>query len=170
MGTELVWPSLCLAVGLILLLAEAFLPSGGLIGLLAIGFLGVSLYLAFTTTQYGAVFLVVTGLLLPLTLMLAVYLWPKMPMSRFFFLPPPQPEDVLPDNHSQMLDHLVGQFGRTLTPLRPSGLVDFEGRRLEGVSEEGLIPAGTLVRAIQVRAGRLIVREADVPALDDVTN
>jgi membrane-bound ClpP family serine protease len=169
MGTELVWPSLCLAVGLLLLIAEVFVPSGGLIGFLALGFLGVSLYLAFTTTAHGLIFLIVAGLLIPLTMMLAIYLWPRTPMAKFFFLSPPEPEDVLPDGHSLMLEHLVGQFGRSLTPLRPSGLVDFDGRRLEGLSEEGLIPTGMLVRAVQVRGGRLIVRVADVPALDDVT-
>lgn len=170
MGTELVWPSLCLAVGLFLLVAEVFVPSGGLIGFLALGFLGVSLYLAFTSTAYGAVFLVVTGLLIPLTLMLAIYLWPRTPMAKFLFLRPPEPEDMDSENQSLMLEHLVGQFGRTLTPLRPSGMVDFEGRRLEGMSEAGLIPTGILVRAIQVRSGRLVVRVADVPAFDDAAN
>lgn len=170
MGTELVWPSLCLAVGLLLLVAEVFIPSGGLIGVLAVGFLGVSLYLAFSTTSHGLVFLIVTVVLMPLMLMLAVYLWPRTPMAKYLFLNPPSPEDVAPDSQDLVLERLVGQFGRTLTPLRPSGRVDFEGRRFEGVSEEGLIPSGVLVRAVQVRSGRLVVREADVPALDDVVS
>ena len=37
----LMWPILFLAVGLILLVAEVFIPSGGLIGLLALGSLGL---------------------------------------------------------------------------------------------------------------------------------
>lgn len=168
MGTELVWPSLCLAVGLLLLFAEVFIPSGGLIGFLALGFLGVSLYLAFTTTAYGLIFVILTGILLPVALALAVHLWPRTPMAKYMFLSPPDPEDLGPDVEQLRLEHLVGQFGRTLTPLRPTGMVDFEGRRLEGVSEEGLIATGSLVRAVQVRGGRLIVRVADVPALDDV--
>lgn len=168
MGTELIWPSFCLVIGLLLLLAEVFIPSGGLIGFLALGFLAVSLYLAFTTTAYGMAFVLVSGLLIPLTIMLAIYLWPRTPGAKHLFLPPPEPEDVMPDAHALLLERLVGQFGRVLTPLRPSGLVDFEGRRYEGLSEEGLIPTGTLVRAVQVRGGRLIVRVADVPAFDDV--
>jgi hypothetical protein len=46
--------------------------------------------------------------------------------------------------------------------------VEFDGRRMEGMSEEGMIAANTLVRVIEVRGARLIVRVADVPALDDV--
>ena len=64
------------------------------------------------------------------------------------------PDDDLPDepqvNATSSLD-LLGQYGRTLTPLRPSGLVDFDGRRLDGLSEEGLIPSGALIRAVRVR-------------------
>jgi membrane-bound ClpP family serine protease len=54
-----------------------------------------------------------------------------------------------------------------LTPLRPTGLVEFEGRRMEAMSEEGMIAANTLVRVIEVRGTRLVVRVADVPAFDD---
>jgi membrane-bound ClpP family serine protease len=65
---------------------------------------------------------------------------------------------------------LVGQLGRTLTPLRPSGLVDFEGRRLDALSEEGLIPAGALIRALRVRSGQLIVRPAPDPPLEQLVS
>jgi membrane-bound ClpP family serine protease len=168
MGTQLVWPILSLVVALLLFLAEAFIPSGGLIGMLAVGFVGVSLYLAFTTTTLGWLFLLVTVVLLPLTFALAVHLWPRTPLAKYLFLKPPEPEEVVPDGQSLLLEHLVGRFGRALTVMRPTGLVDFDGRRLEGMSEEGMIPAGALVRAVQARGGRLVVRLADVPALDDV--
>ena len=65
------------------------------------------------------------------------------------------------------LEHLIGQFGRALTPLRPSGLVDFDGRRLDGLAEEGLIPRGALVRAVQIRGGQLVVRPASEAVLED---
>jgi membrane-bound ClpP family serine protease len=168
MGTELVWPSLCLAIGLILLIAEVFIPSGGLIGLLALGFLIVSLWLAFaTSTALGFKFLLALGILVPIALAAAVHLWPRTPIGRHMMLKPPSSEDLEPDSGGVVLAHLVGQFGRALTPLRPSGLVDFEGRRLEGLSEEGLIPIGALVRAVQVRSGRIIVRPVRDPIPGD---
>lgn len=168
MGMELVWPSLCLAVGLVLLVAEAFIPSGGLIGLLAIGFLVVSLWLAFTTTSLGWLFLLALVVFLPLALALAVQLWPKTPLAKYIFLKPPEEPIGLEDDPNARLDHLVGQYGRALTPLRPSGMVDFEGRRIDSLSEEGLIPSGSLVEAVQVRGVQIVVRKADEQSLDQL--
>jgi hypothetical protein len=47
-------------------------------------------------------------------------------------------------------------------------MVDFDGRRLDGLSEEGLIPSGALVRAVRVRGGQLIVRMAPDPTLEEI--
>lgn len=170
-SNELIWPILCLAIGLILLIAEVFIPSGGLIGILAIGLVVVSLGLSFAqSTTLGLRFLVAICVLMPLALALAVYLWPRTPMAKWIFLKPPDPEDVAagPVLHGVRLEHLIGQFGRALTPLRPSGSVDFDGRRLDGLSEEGLIPPGSLVRAVQVRGSQLVVRMAPDRTLDEI--
>jgi membrane-bound serine protease (ClpP class) len=70
----------------------------------------------------------------------------------------PTSEEIAVLNTGRRVDHLVGAQGRTLTPLRPSGTVEFEGRRLDAISEEGLIPEGSSVEAISVRSGRLVVR------------
>lgn len=165
----LIWPILLLVFGLVLLIAEVFVPSGGLIGLLAAGLLVVSLYQAFAQTAYGWYFLLADFLLLPLALVFAVYLWPRTPMARKVFLAPPDPEEMSVAHSGGRLDHLIGQFGRALTPLRPSGLVDFDGRRLDGLSEDGLIPSGALVRAVRVQSGQLVVRLATEEALGSIS-
>jgi membrane-bound ClpP family serine protease len=164
----LMWPLLLLAIGLILLITEAFIPSGGLIGILAIGCLLLSLYQAFTVPSapnLGWKFVVAELVLIPIVMVVAIQLWPKTPLARRIFLPPPSLEDVETAHTRQRFDHLMGEFGRALTPLRPSGLVDFEGRRLNAMAEEGLIEAGSLVRAVRVQSGILIVRRADDEAL-----
>lgn len=169
MSSDLIWPLICLIVGLILLVAEVFVPSGGLIGLLAIGLLIVSLGLAFASSMNrGLAFLVALLLLMPVTLAYAVYLWPRTPMAKWVFLRPPDPEEVDPEDRDRRPEHLIGQFGRALTPLRPSGLVDFEGRKFDGLADEGMIPAGALIRAVQIRGTQLVVRTAPDEALDQI--
>jgi len=166
--STLAWPLLLLAFGFLLLILEVFIPSGGLIGLLALSCLGLSLWKAFAqSSSLGLTFLLADFLLMPLAVVIAFYLWPKTPLGRRAFLKPPAPEDIEPSHSGLRLDHLVGQLGRALTPLRPSGMVDFDGRRLDGLSEQGLIPTGALVRAVRVRGVQLIVRVADDPTLDE---
>jgi membrane-bound ClpP family serine protease len=168
MDAPLIWAIVCMAAGLGLLVIEVFIPSGGLIGFLALGLLGVSLWQAFSvSTTVGFGFLAALVVLVPLTAALALHLFPKTPMGRWLLLKPPTPDEVAPEPSGPRLEHLIGQFGRALTPLRPSGLVDFDGRRLDGLAEEGLIPRGALVRAVQIRGGQLVVRPASEAVLED---
>ena len=166
--STLIWPILLLGFGLILLVAEVFLPSGGAIGLLAIGCLMLSLWQAFRESfQLGLQFLLADFLLLPTALAVAVYFWPRTPLARRVFLRPPTPEEIDVSHAEGRLDHLVGQFGRALTPLRPSGVVSLEGRRLDGLSEGVLIPEGALVQVVRVRSGTLVVRLGEIAASSD---
>jgi membrane-bound ClpP family serine protease len=166
----LIWPILCVTVGLLLLLSEAFIPSGGLIGLLAIGLIAVGLWMAFSQSlDVGLKFVAALVFLLPAVLMLALYLWPRTPLAKRMFLKPPSPDvddEIASEHHN--LHHLVGQLGRALTTLRPSGMVDFEGKRIDAISEEGLVKAGSLVEAVQVRAGQVVVRQASNQSLEQL--
>jgi membrane-bound ClpP family serine protease len=165
--STLAWPLLFLALGLILLIAEVFIPSGGMIGILAVCCVVLSLWQAFRQSfDLGLKFLVADFLLLPLALALGMYLWPKTPLAKRVFLRRPDPEEFEVSHSIQRLDHLVGQFGRALTTLRPSGMVDFDGRRLDAVSEDGLIDSGTLIQAVRVRSGQLVVRTAPEATLN----
>ena len=168
MSSDLIWPVLCLAIGLILLIAEVFVPSGGLLGLSAALFLGASLWLAFSrSTATGLKLLASIAVLVPMAMLLAMYLWPRTPMGRWLSLSPPGPEDIeaAPISQGTRLEYLIGQYGRSLTPLRPSGTVELDGRRIDGIAEEGMIPSGVIVRAVQVRGGQVVVRIATAEAL-----
>jgi membrane-bound ClpP family serine protease len=168
--TGLAWPILCMVVGLLLLIVEVFIPSGGLIGVLALGLIVVSLWLSFAqSAALGLKFSAALVLLAPMVIAVALHLWPRTPLAKKMFLRPPDPDfdDEFQTEHHR-LDHLVGQIGRSLTPLRPSGMVDFEGKRIDAIAEEGLIEAGSLVEALRVHGGRLVVRPAAERRLDDL--
>jgi membrane-bound ClpP family serine protease len=159
MSNEVIWPLVCVVLGLLLVLLEAFIPSGGLIGLLAAGLIIYGLVLAFwQSSALGLRFLLGLGVALPCVLSIALYFWPRSPMAKYFALAPPATDEIHDERND--LAHLVGQFGRSLTPLRPAGVVNFEGRRLDGQALDGLIAAGTLVEAVEVRGRRLIVKAA----------
>ena len=63
------------------------------------------------------------------------------------------------------LEQLRGRYGRALSDLRPSGVAEFDGKRVDVLSEGLMILAGAWVRCIDVKSGRVLVRKVDAPDL-----
>lgn len=53
---------------------------------------------------------------------------------------------------------LVGKEGRVVGALRPAGIADIEGKRVDVVSDGGFVDAGTPVVVVQVDGNRVVVR------------
>ena len=52
---------------------------------------------------------------------------------------------------------LIGKMAKTLTPLRTSGLVELDGKKVEVTSAKGYVAKGTMVRIIGKRMGWWLV-------------
>ena len=61
------------------------------------------------------------------------------------------------------LEYLRGRTGRTVSPMRPSGSVLFDGRRVDALTEGIMLDAGVWVKCVSVQGGRVIVRQLDTP-------
>jgi membrane-bound serine protease (ClpP class) len=56
-------------------------------------------------------------------------------------------------------DHrLIGKQGVSSTPLHPAGIAEFQGERVDVVSEGELIDAGVAVKVVKVDGNRVVVR------------
>ena len=152
---------LLLTFGLALLVVEDVLPTGGAFVLMAVGCLIGVLYLGFTiSSELGYRFLFGELVLGPVVYLTSMYVMPKTPLGRRAYLRPPEAEEVTVSHANPNLGRLIGLRARAITPLKPLGMVDFDGRRMEGVAEEGLIESGSVVLVVGARSGRLIVRES----------
>src|SRR5580698_2432737 len=96
----LLWPAILLLVGLLLVVGEVFVPTGGLLGFLAVTAVLASVLMAFFNRglQTGVVFLSITAVAVPVTLGLAFRFWPKTPMGKRLLLEVRSGDDVLPDS------------------------------------------------------------------------
>ena len=56
---------------------------------------------------------------------------------------------------------LEGRTGVTLTPLRPSGAAEIEGRRVDVVTDGQFVAAGAKVKVVAVEGARVVVAPAD---------
>lgn len=144
----------------LLLVAEVFVPSGGILGLCALACVigGVAIFFQHNQTL-GWIGVVIALILIPTLLVISYKVFPKTRFGKAVTLAPPQRAvgDAIPD--TEQLKDLLGLEGVTKTPLRPVGLCDFSGRRLECVAESGYVGIGATVEVIRVQGTQLTVRE-----------
>jgi membrane-bound ClpP family serine protease len=157
------WAIIALLVGLALVVAEVFIPSGGVIGFLAAGLLLLSLVLAYLhSPTTGLVFTLIICIAAPGAVMTAFHFWPRTPLGKRIFLAHPSAEEIDPTGPKQRsLQSLKGEIGRTLTPLRPAGVTEFDGRRIDTIAEGVMIEQGEPVRVIAVQGSRVVVRKLE---------
>lgn len=153
-----------IGVGLVCSAGELFLPSGFfLVTSMACIALGVGLtFYAGPSTGMLALMGVLAGL--PLMAVLLFKIWPKTPLGRHLLLTKPRPDaTVAAMPLHQEMEKLRGRIGKTLAPLRPAGVADFDGRRIDVITEGMMVDGGQWVRCIDVRAGKVVVRPVEKP-------
>jgi membrane-bound serine protease (ClpP class) len=159
-----------IVAGLVFLAAELFLPTGGILSVLALACEAVGVAFTFQAgLTYGLLTLLGVFITLPVLSMVLLHFWPRTPIGRQMFLTGADADATMAElPYNQELERLKGRIGRTLSALRPAGVVDFDGRRVDTVTEGMMIEPGQWVRCIDVRAGRVVVRSVDKPTLPDL--
>jgi membrane-bound serine protease (ClpP class) len=160
-----IWPYILIALGFVLLVAELFLPTGGVLFVLAVAALVVGVGMTYYSDPAAFAFTLIAVVVgAPVFLGVAFYYWPKTPMGKRFFLAGPDEFATLASTPvNQELDMLRGHYGKTLSDLRPAGITDFNGRRVDTIAEGIMIEAGQWVRCIDVQVGKVIVRQVEKP-------
>ena len=159
MGWWLVFAVFLYIICSVLIIAEVFVPSGGLISLCALACLvgGAVIFFQYSITA-GWIGIGIAAVMIPSVLIFAYRIFPKTRFGRSVTLTPPQRQqgDAIPDTSE--LKELLGKVGIVLTPMRPVGMCDFAGQRVECVAESGYVDKGTKVKVINVESTQLTVR------------
>jgi len=153
-----------IAIGLVLMAAELLLPTHGM--LLALG-VGAAIIGVAMTFQYGlstgVITLLVLVVVVPLFGSALLRIWPKTPMGKRLFLQSPDDETVANMPVNLELEALRGRYGRTLSALRPCGLVDFDGKRIDTMTSGEMVEPNQWVRCVDIKGGHVVVRHVDAP-------
>lgn len=170
-GPQLALTLVLIGVGLLLLIAELFLPTGGILFALAVGALvvGVAMPFFYGDMEKGMLILVAVFVIVPAVMGLMLHIWPKTPIGRRMIRTGPEEDATvaaMPVNLE--LEQLRGRLGRAVSSLRPSGMADFDGKRIDVLAEGAMVDPGTWVRCIDVKAGKVIVRPVDKPDLGEL--
>jgi len=164
-----------LAVGLALIVAELFIPSGGVISLLSIVCLGASIYSAHSVwwdehaNRFWWFIGTIVGLI-PATVGATLVILSRTQLGNRVLLEAPKLEEVTPySKESEERKQLIGRTGKTLTMMAPGGLVIVDGKRHHAEAEGQMLDADQPIQIIAVKGNRVVVRPYE-PAKDDETS
>ncbi len=159
MGWWLVFAVLLYFACAALIIAEVFVPSGGLISFCSLACLvgGIVIFFQYSVTA-GWIGIGIAAIMIPSVLVVAYKIFPKTRFGKNVTLTPPtrRQGDAIPDTPE--LKELLGVVGVVLTPLRPVGMCDFSGQRVECVAESGYVDKGQKIKVINVESTQLTVR------------
>lgn len=137
--------------------AEIFLPGGILGALGGVALLGamISGFIVFGPAVGVLVSLAILALLVA-TVVVWMRFFPKTPLGRAMTLAKNEKAfTAAADNYRD----LIGREGKTLSDLRPAGIALIDGRRVDVVSDGGMISSSAPVKVIDAQGGRVIVRQ-----------
>lgn len=153
-----------LAVCLALLLAEVFIPSGGMILITALVCLAGSIWFAYRAwwensaawwTYVGSVVVLIPSLVAGM-----LYWFPRTTMGKRILLDAPPLEELEGyTEEAERLKRLIGKRGKSITLMNPGGMALIEGERHHCESQGLLIEPQQPVEVVGTSGNRLIVRQ-----------
>ena len=141
-----------LVVGLALLFFEILLP-GLILGTCALLTLAASVFVAYTKTEYGHLFLGITVVSITTTVIWFIKYFPNTKMGRQLA------STSTVGNLGIDFTDLINQTGMAYTDLRPSGKATIGDQRLSVVTEGSFIEKDNSVKVIAVEGNRVVVRK-----------
>ncbi len=151
---------ICFVVGIALLIIEAFLPGFGAAGITGVILECITLVL--TWFEHGptatlAMLLVVLAIL-AIAISMSLRSATKGKLSRSKLIHHETESLEAGYRATEDLNVFLGREGTATTVLRPTGIADFDGVRLNVSSEGDFIPNGTKVRIMKVEGSKILVR------------
>jgi membrane-bound serine protease (ClpP class) len=143
----------------VVMVLEIFIPSFGLLTLLAVGaFTWATVLLFQMSSTAGWIGLVAATFIIPAFWILTYKLFPNSSIGRAMFLRtcPRSRGDAIADR--ERLQQLLGKTGKAIGPLRPVGICKIDGLRVSCSAEVGFVPKGATVQVVRIHDNTITVR------------
>lgn len=157
------WPAMiCLIAGLALVIFEMFTPGFAVPGILGIVLLLLSVVLTAEGFVQGLIMVLIILAILTVALVIALRSATKGRIYRTALVNKNQEEGYLSVDD---MNYYVDKTGVAVTMLRPAGIADIEGVKLDVVTRGEFVQKGAGIRVIKVEGRRIVVtEEADLAA------
>ena len=146
-------------IGILVIMAEIFIPSLGLLSVIALATFFYSLYLVFTTisTTAGMVLAGLDIILVPVLIIMGMKILAKSSLSLKRELS--KQDGVV--SQREDLEAFINMKGRSVTDLRPAGMAEISSQRVDVVTDGEYIDAGTPIVVTGVTGNRIIVENSE---------
>ena len=153
------WSLVLLVAGIGFLIGEIFHPGFGLPGVLGLVCLGLDILISAQTLAQGLLMTAIAAVIV-----LVIFLIGASLISRGKL-----PKKLVLSDENGSVEGFVsgdgdgaapGQIGRAVTVLRPAGIAEIGGRRLDVVTQGEFIPEGSPLRVEAVEGSRIVVAAA----------
>ncbi len=145
-----------LLLGLLFLLAEIFIPGFGIMGIMGIILFVVGIILTASTFVEALVMFLILLLVLAIVIILVVRSASKGRLSRTLVL-----NDSLSKEKGfsavEDMKIFLGKEGKAITMLRPAGIGQFDGVRLDVVTDGEFIEENSDIKIMEVVGRRIVV-------------
>ena len=152
-----------LGLGALLMVLEAFVPSGGVLGLVAVVCAVAGIVFLFKyDVMWGAIGALGTAVFGPMVFFGTLNMLPNTAIGRTMV--GDSGEDIAiaraEATHEQRSkrDALMGVEGVALTDMRPSGVVELNGERHDAISQGGIVDIGQRIRVTNVSGLTIEIR------------
>jgi membrane-bound ClpP family serine protease len=159
MNDGLLLPIILQLVGVVVIIAEIILPSGGILSIVALGVFGYSLFIVFNEISMIIGFSLVAAdlILIPVLVIVGLKLLARSPVTLRQTLS--RKEGV--SSQSSELESYVGTQGNAVTDLRPAGIAVINGKRVDVVTRGEYLEKDSAIIVTTVTGNQIIVRKKD---------
>lgn len=161
MNDSLFLPIILQLVGVVVIIAEIIIPSGGILSIAALGVFGYSLFIVFNeiSMTIGFSFVAADLILIPVLVIVGLKLLARSPATLRKTLS--RKEGV--SSQSSELESYVGMQGNAVTDLRPAGIAVINGKRVDVVTRGEYLDKDSAIIITAVTGNQIIVRKKDEP-------
>jgi membrane-bound ClpP family serine protease len=161
MNDSLFLPIVLQLAGIVVIIAEIILPSGGILSIAALGLFGYSLFIVFNeiSNTVGFAFVAADLVLIPVLVIVGLKLLARSPVTLRKTLSREEGASSQPPE----LDSYIDMQGTAVTDLRPAGTAVISGKRVDVVTRGEYLEKDSAIIVTTVTGNQIIVRKKDEP-------
>jgi len=152
-------PILLQVIGILVIIAEIFIPSLGLLTAIALSVFFYSLYIVYTSisTTAGMVLAGLDIVMVPVLLIVGMKILARSPLALKRELS--KQEGVVSQKEDPKA--YINMKGKSVTDLRPAGMAEINSQRVDVVTDGEYIDADTPIVVTDVSGNRIIVEQSE---------